>query len=193
MTFEAKDIPELIAALLGAISVWLVVKRNVMAFPIGIVMVVIYAWIFFQAKLYSDMLLQFVFAVMQVQGWWVWKHSQHDSDDRIEVRSLSTQQWIYTGLIQLAGTFLLGYSMKRFTDASLPFMDAFATVQSILAQWWMNKRYLESWILWIAVDEVYLIIYGSKALVFTTVLYALFLVMAVIGYLEWRKKMIIPN
>lgn len=193
MTFEAKDIPELVAALLGAISVWMVVKRNVLAFPIGIVMVLIYAWIFFQAKLYSDMLLQVVFAVMQVQGWWVWKHSQHDSDDRIEVRSLSTQQWILTGVIQLAGTFALGYSMKRFTDASLPYMDAFAAVQSMLAQWWMNKRYLENWILWIAVDEVYLIIYGSKLLVFTTVLYALFLVMAVIGYLEWRKKVVLPN
>lgn len=190
---ELAKIIELAAAVLGAVSVWMVVKRNVWAFPIGIVMVVLYAWIFFRERLYSDMLLQVFFAVMQAQGWYLWSRSEHADDDRIAVRSLSARQWWITGLMQVAGTLSLGAAMQRFTNADLPFMDAFAAVQSMLAQWWMNKRYVENWILWIAVDEVYLILYYSKSLYFTTVLYAIFLGMAVIGYMEWKNKLRIPN
>jgi nicotinamide mononucleotide transporter len=180
---------ELVAALLGAVSVWLTVRRIIWAFPIGIVMVVLYAWVFFEAKLYSDVLLQIAFAVMQVQGWIEWRRGDKASDQLIAVRSLSNAQWIWTGGIQLIGTLALGYGMDRFTDAALPYLDAFAAVQSILAQWWMNKRYLENWILWIAVDEVYLIIYSSRELYYTTALYAIFLLMAVGGYLQWRRKL----
>lgn len=182
---------ELIAALLGAIAVWLVVQRSIWNFPIGILMVILYAWIFYEAKLYSDMLLQGVFVVMQALGWYAWSTGDKSADERIAVRSLSPQQWMYTGGIQVAGTLSLGYAMSH-TDASLPYIDAFAAVQSILAQWWLNKRYLENWILWIAVDEVYLIIYSYKGLYYTTALYALFLVLAVMGYLEWRKKATYP-
>lgn len=179
---------ELIASILGAIAVWLVVKRNILNFPIGIAMVSLYAWIFFEAKLYSDMLLQGVFAVMQVQGWYLWsKRDSKTETEQLTIRSMQPRQWIWTGVIQLVGTLGLGYLMQ-FTDASLPYLDAFAAVQSILAQWWLNKRYLENWILWIAVDEVYLMIYGYKSLYYTTGLYALFLCMAVAGYLEWRKQ-----
>lgn len=180
---------ELIASLLGALAVWLVVKRNVLNFPIGILMVSLYAWIFWEAKLYSDMLLQGVFAIMQVQGWYLWSRKNARSEEQeLTVRSMQARHWVWTGAIQLLGTLCLGYFMSL-TDASLPYLDAFAAVQSVLAQWWLNKRYLENWILWIAVDEVYLMIYSYKSLYFTTGLYALFLVMAVAGYLEWRRKL----
>jgi nicotinamide mononucleotide transporter len=180
---------ELIASLLGALAVWMVVKRNILNFPIGIVMVSLYAWIFWEAKLYSDMLLQVVFAFMQVQGWYLWsKKGASTEEQSLAVRSMQPRHWMGTGVVQVVGTLGLGYVMS-FTDASLPYLDAFAAVQSILAQWWLNKRYLENWILWIAVDELYLVIYSYKSLYYTTALYALFLGMAVAGYLEWRKHL----
>lgn len=179
---------EVIAAVLGGISVWLVVKRNIWAFPIGIIMVLLYVWVFYQSKLYSDMLLQVFFAVMQVHGWMEWRRSDHDSDSKITVRSLSTAQWLLTGGIQVFGFAGLGYVMDTYTDAASPYMDAFVTVESVMAQWWMNKRYVENWILWIAVDQVAIFLYASKQLYFTTALYVLFLAMAVMGYLEWAKN-----
>jgi nicotinamide mononucleotide transporter len=181
------------AALLGVISVWCVVKRNILAFPIGIVMVVLYIWIFYESKLYSDMLLQVFFVVMQIHGWIVWKKSETGKDEKIVVRSLSNAQWIWTGLLLFLGFLGLGYVMETYTDASSPYTDAFVAVQSVLAQWWMNKRYVESWILWIGVDQVAIFLYVSKNLYFTTVLYGLFLVMAVIGYLEWKNSVILGN
>ncbi len=180
---------ELIAAVLGAISVGLVVLRNVWAFPIGIVMVVMYAWIFYEVKLYSDVLLQLFFFVLQIQGWIDWTKGEKADDAKIALRTLSSQQWLLTLGIQVSGTFILGFVMKQlFTDVALPWLDAFAAVMSMIAQWWMNKRYLENWILWITVDALYLYIYSSKALFATTVLYAIFLVMAVAGYWEWRRR-----
>ena len=180
---------ELVAAVLGGVSVWLVVRRNILAFPIGIVMVLLYVWIFFQAKLYSDVLLQIFFAVMQVHGWLEWRRGDRADDSKIAVRSLSETQWAWTGGLQLVGFLALGYVMETYTDAAAPYMDAFVAVQSVLAQWWMNKRYVENWVLWIGVDQVAMFLYASKSLWFTTVLYAVFLVMAVAGYVEWRKKL----
>jgi nicotinamide mononucleotide transporter len=183
------NVLELIAAILGAISVYFVVRRNIRAFPIGIVMVILYIAIFYQAKFYADMGLQIVYVVMQVQGWYEWSRGDRASDDKIAVRSLSPQQWQITGVLLAVGTLFIGYLTQRLTDASLPWIDAFTTTLSLLAQWWMNKKFLQNWILWIVADLVYLYQYSYKQLYFTTALYALFLGLAVWGYFEWRKKL----
>jgi nicotinamide mononucleotide transporter len=182
------DVLELFAAILGAISVYFVVQRNILAFPVGILMVIVYIAVFYRAKFYADMGLQVVYIVMQIQGWYEWSRGDRADDDKIAVRNLSDRQWRVTGLLLAVGTLCIGYTMQRFTDASLPWMDAFTTTLSLLAQWWMNKKFLENWILWIAVDVVYLYQYSYKALYFTTALYAVFLGLAIWGYFEWRKK-----
>jgi nicotinamide mononucleotide transporter len=181
---------EFFAAALGLVSVWMVVRRVIWAFPIGIVMVLLYAWVFFQKKLYSDVLLQFFFAGMQVQGWVAWHRNARQQVDQssIAVRDLSPRQWWLTFVLQGGGTWLLGSAMARWTDAAVPYFDAFAAVMSMLAQWWMNQRYTQNWLLWIAVDALYLYIYSRQGLYLTTGLYAIFLVMAVLGYREWRSK-----
>lgn len=179
---------ELVAALLGVASVWLLVRRNVLAFPIGIVMVALYTFVFYQAKFYADMGLQVIYIFMQAQGWYEWTRGDRDDEDKITVGRLGHQQWIATVLLLAAGTGVIGYIMQRFTDAALPWIDAFTTSLSLLAQWWMNKKYLENWALWIAVDIIYLYQYTAKALYFTTALYAVFLLLATMGWLEWRKK-----
>jgi nicotinamide mononucleotide transporter len=184
---------EIIAAILGAIAVGLVVLRNVWNFPIGIVMVLMYAWIFYESRLYSDMLLQFIFLVMQIQGWWNWVQGEKGDDDLIAVRVLNQKQWLWSGVTQVAGTLALGFAMKRFTNAALPFLDAFTAVMSVIGQWWLNKRYLENWLFWIVVDVIYLYIYPSRGLYATAILYFIFLIMAITGYMAWKKKTTLPN
>lgn len=180
---------EIIAALLGVVSVGLVVLRNVWAFPVGIVMVALYAWIFWEAKFYSDMLLQGAFAVMQVHGWYLWLHGEKADDDKIAISTLSPVQWLWTLAFQVCSTLGLGYGMSSLTDASLPWIDAFTTSLSLAAQWWMNKKYADNWILWIIADVIYLYQYSAKGLYATTALYAVFLIMAIAGYREWKKKL----
>jgi nicotinamide mononucleotide transporter len=177
---------EPIAVVLGILSVYLLVKRNIWAFPIGIVMVALYIVIFYQARFYSDVLLQVVYIFMQIHGWYTWHHSAAGADNRIEVLRMTTLHWRWTILIQLAGALALGKVMSAWTDASLPWVDAFTTTMSLLAQWWMNRKFLENWILWITVDAIYLYQYTAKELYLTTLLYAVFLVLAVMGYREWK-------
>ncbi len=178
---------EPIAALLGLISVGLLIRRSAMAFPIGIVMCILYITIFYEAKFYADMLLQVAYIGLQMQGWYTWSVNQHNNHGPIPIRNATHGAWRYGGLILVIGTLLLGCVLRYFTDASLPWIDGFTTTLSLLAQWWTNRRYLQNWLLWIAVDAVYLYQYSYKALYFTTALYAAFLIMAVIGYREWSR------
>ena len=179
---------ELIAALLGVISVWFVVKRNIWAFPIGIVMVSLYTLIFYQARFYADMVLQGIYVLMQIQGWYEWSRGERAADDRIAIRRMNRRQWAVSALLLVTGTLATGYALQRWTDAALPFVDALTTALSLLAQWWMNRKYLENWLIWILVDAIYLYQYSYKALYLTTLLYAVFLGMAILGYNEWRRR-----
>ena len=182
------SILEAIAAGLGVISVWFIVRRNVWAFPIGIVMVSLYILVFYRAKFYADMGLQVIYIGMQIQGWILWTRGKKAIDQKIAIRRLSRIQWLYTLGIILAGTALIGYLLSIKTDAALPYIDALTTVISLTAQWWMNKKYLGNWVLWIVVDCIYLYQYSFKELYLTTGLYAVFLVLAILGYQEWKRE-----
>jgi len=179
---------ELTAAVFGAVSVWLLARRNILAFPLGIVNVSMYVVIFYNARFYSDMALQVVYIVLQIQGWYAWSRGEKASDERIAVRRFTPQNWLLSAVLLVFGTVVIGYLMSSYTNAALPWLDAGTTSLSLIAQLWMNKKYLENWVLWILVDFVYLYQYGVKELYVTMGLYAVFLVLAVSGYLNWKKE-----
>lgn len=179
---------EFFAAAIGVCSIWLLIRRDVRAFPIGIVMVSLYAYIFWIERLYSDMLLQGFFAAMQAHGWAAWQGGAKAADQRIAIRQMTRKQWVWTLAFAAAGTGGLGYLMYAYTNADIPWLDAFTTTLSVIAQLRLNRRYLDNWLLWIGVDTVYLFQYSIKALYFTTGLYAVFLAMAFAGYKTWRAQ-----
>jgi nicotinamide mononucleotide transporter len=176
---------EAIATIFGVIAVWLVVKRNIWCWPTGLVQVILYVWIFYQANLYSDMILHVIYIFMQLYGWYHWLHGDANHH-HLPVTKTGRGLWVWIVVIWV-GTFLWGGLMAGYTNASLPYPDAFTTVASLAAQWLTARKKLESWILWIVVDVVAVFIYYYKALYFTTGLYLIFLVLAAYGWLEWRK------
>jgi nicotinamide mononucleotide transporter len=178
---------EIIAFFLGIIAVALVMFRSIWNYPFGIAMVSLYGFIFFEAKLYSDMLLQVFFFGIQVYGWWYWLQGNMAADGHIKVRLLAKDHYKWYGGAALIGILALGTLMARFTDAALPYPDATTTVLSVIAQILLARRYLENWILWIVVNVMAIFIYNYKELYPTTVLYAIFLGMAVSGYFMWKK------
>lgn len=182
---------EATAVVFGFVCVWLTIRQNIWCWPAGLVQVVLYLFVFYQVKLYSDMLLHGIYVLMQVYGWYWWLHGGPDSANLrsgLAVTRLSA--------VGLAGWVLLvalaslgwGYLMASHTDAALPYADAFTTVASLVAQWLLARKKLESWLFWIAVDLAAIAIYFYKALYLTTGLYAAFLVMAVFGLLAWRQS-----
>jgi nicotinamide mononucleotide transporter len=179
---------EIAAVALGLICVWLTVRQHIACWPTGLAMVTLYIVIFFRAKLYSDMLLQVVYIFLQVYGWHAWLRGGPQQSllaaSRLPRRAIGP--WLTACLV---ATVALGTVMDRATDASLPYVDAFATVASLIAQWWMARKVLESWLVWIVVDVVSIGMYLAKDLQLTAALYAVFLVLATLGFIEWRKTL----
>jgi nicotinamide mononucleotide transporter len=179
---------ELFAAATGAISVWLSVRQNIWSWPTAIVNVVLYAVVFWEAKLYADMGLQIVYAVLSVYGWYQWLYGG-EGHTSLRVSRTSPRLGALLTLVAAAGSVLLGTLLHRTTDAALPYMDSFLSSTSLVAQWMMTKKLLESWLVWIGVDVLYVGMFIFKGLYLTAALYAVFLALAIKGYLDWRRSM----
>ena len=178
---------EVIASLFGLLCVWLTVRQNIWCWPIGLVMVSLYVWIFYQAKLYSDMGLQVVYIVLQIYGWIHWlRGGPRDSD--LPVTRLSGNRIAFWIIVAVACTVLLGGGMARWTDAAIPYWDATTTVLSLIAQYLLARKVLENWLFWILVDVLAIGIYAVKELYITAGLYAVFLGLATWGWLAWKAS-----
>ena len=179
---------ELFAALIGAISVWLSVRQNIWSWPTAIVNVVLYALVFYEAKLYADMGLQVIYAVLSIYGWYEWLYGGAGHTE-LHVSRTGPRLGALLALIAAAGSAALGIFLRHATDAALPFMDSFLSSTSLVAQWMMTKKLLENWLVWIAVDVLYVGMFIFKGLFLTAGLYAVFLALAVKGYIDWRRSM----
>lgn len=201
---------EITAALSGALSVYFYIIRSHWSWPVGLVQVVLYVGVFAQAKLYADMGLHVIYAVLQVIGWWAWLHARQTSaeqrtvaDDEVSQRAftdnLSDHNLITVKRLAMAGhatcggaigcmTALYAYLLWRFTDASLPVPDSMIAAISLVAQWLLVCRYLENWWYWIAVDVLAIAVFSYKHLYVTAALYALFLAMAIVGCRAWWQS-----
>ena len=181
---------EVIASISGLLCVWLTVKQNIWCWPIGLVQVLLYIYIFVSVKLYSDALLQIFFVAISIYGWHQWLHGGKNRRE-LRVTSINTffnrSLWSWVAVVILVFP-LMGYCMGRFLGASAPYADAFTTVASIVATYLMAKKYLQCWLFWITVDVIAIGVYIYKDLYITSGLYAVFLVLATLGYKTWRKS-----
>lgn len=178
---------EIAAALLGVVNVLLVVRRSIWNYPFGIAMVALYFFVFWDAKLYSDALLQIFFLVVQLYGWWAWVRAEQ-VDQGVAVGWMSGRaRWIMIAATAMA-TALWGLGMARFTDAVAPMADATVAGLSVTAQILLSLRRVESWILWITVDTLAIGLFASRGLGVTAALYGLFLMLALFGLVEWQRK-----
>jgi nicotinamide mononucleotide transporter len=180
---------EMIAAGCGLFNIYLTVRQNIWSWPVGVVMVSLYIYIFFNAKLYSDAGLQVFFLVMQFYGWYQWSRGGVEHSRSLSaVKRLGRRGWILTVAGVLAGTAVLGPTLHRYTDASLPYPDSFTTILSVIAQFLLTRKVLENWVLWIVADVVYIGMYTTKSLYPTAALYVVFLGLCVKGYRDWKAS-----
>lgn len=169
----------------GAVCVWLTVKESVWNFPIGLLNVMTFSVVFMRAQLYADAGLQVVYFVLGIIGWYLWLYGGEDRG-RLRVSRLPPVEGLVVAVFGVVAAVVLTWYLRR-VGGSAPFWDATTTALSLCAQWLLNRKYLESWHCWIAVDVVYVPLYLSKSLYLTAVLYAVFLCMAVLGLLAWRS------
>lgn len=180
---------EIVAVFFGILSVWFARKENIWVYPTGIVNVLIYVYLCFYAGLYADMAINAFYFVMSVFGWYNWSR-RTETDEHVPISSLNMKQWaVYILLIAVAFG-LIYYVLSHFTDSTVPKFDAFTTSLFIAGMWLMAIKKIENWILWIVGDVLVIPMFAIKGLAFTSVQYIVFLVLAVMGYLEWRKRLL---
>ncbi len=179
---------ELVAAVLTLVAVYLTARQIIWCWPLAMVSVTLYAAVFYDARLYADMGLQALYFGLAVYGWWAWLHGGEDHGE-LEVSLTSSRTRVVLVVVATLGGVLLGQTLTRFTNASLPFMDSMLTSFSIAAQWMQTRKLLESWLVWLAVDVFYVGMFLYKDLYLTAGLYTVFLVLAVMGFTQWRGSM----
>jgi nicotinamide mononucleotide transporter len=180
---------EVIATAFGLANIWLTIRRSLYCWPAGLAMVSLYFVVFSRQRLYSQAALQLFFATLQVYGWLHWRRTT-PAGERIQVERLPLLALALYCLAAGAGAVALGRGMEAATDAAYPYADATVTALSVLAQWMMARKLLESWWVWIAVDVVAIGLYLATGLVPTAVLYAAFLLLCIRGFFEWRAAVV---
>lgn len=167
----------------GAVCVVLAVLRNVWNYPIGLANNLVFFGLFAGSGLYATAGLQVVFAVLAVHGWIRWTNGvEQDSDYIGRVPRPMVPVLAVAGVIA-AG--VLAWLLGSFTDSAVAIPDAALTAGSLVAQYMLNRKWIQNWFVWLAVDVGYVGLYAVTGLVLTAVLYGGFAVLCVTGYLSW--------
>ena len=171
----------------GIVSVFLSVREHIWSWPTALVNVALYTALFYKTGLYSDMGLQVVYFVLSIYGWYEWLYG---GANRTELRVSRAPRSVWIAVIVIGALFWAvdGYATSHLPNVSLPYVDAATTTVSLVAQYMMTRKYLENWTLWIIVDVVYVGMLMFKGLNLTAFNYAIYLVLAVMGHVAWRKS-----
>lgn len=197
---------EIIAVFFGMASVYCSIRKNIWVYPTGIISTVLFIYIMFVFGLLGDMLINVYYTVMSIYGWILW--SKHSNDHiHVEVKKASQKEW-KTGIILFIGSLIfvgLVYYFKPFIDNRFSmngvklglyhldwanYTDIFTTSLFLVGMYFMAKRNLENWLFWIVADMICVPMMFYKGLAFTGLQYFVFTVMAIIGYLEWKKNLV---
>lgn len=178
---------QVIGTIFGLLCVWLTARESIWNFPAGIVNIVLFGVMFMEARLYAEIITYSVFFVMNVVGWWAWLRAGPDRTP-LTVRRLSRGgRLAAVGAVGVVGP-ALGAAFAHWTDAALPYLDSTITAASVVAQALLTYKVLENWLFWIFVDVLGIGVYWARGLYLTSGLYAVFLVLSVLGWRNWRGR-----
>jgi nicotinamide mononucleotide transporter len=180
---------EALAVVLAVAYLVLAIRQNAWCWAAAAASTLLYLFIMYQSKLYMQSLLQLYYLAMAAYGWYQWRRPQTDGQELpVTTWPLRFHGVAVAAVLLLA--FVSGVIMARYSDAPLPFVDAFTALGAIVATFMVARKVLENWIYWFVIDAVSIGLYLSRELYFTTALFAAYLVMIVIGYRSWRASML---
>lgn len=175
------------AAIITAVSVYLQTRENIWNWPTAIVSVAMYSVVYLKSGLYSDAGLQTYFFVTSIYGWYHWLRGG-TGNTVLEVTRASRRVWAWCIVLGVVFWFVDASLTSRIKGVSFPYIDAATTTISLIAQWMITRKLLESWLLWIVVNVVYVPLLLSKGLYPTALLYAAMLLLAIKGFVDWRRS-----
>jgi len=176
---------EIAGVFTGLLCVYLAAINNIWNWPIAIISVGIYIFIFYDKHLFADTGLQVYFMAMNFYGWYYWSRKPA-TEEKSPVLLITRKEIIFSAIAIVVFTFILG-SLLKYTSASYPFIDSFCTACSLVAQVFLARKVLENWLIWIFVDVIYVGVYIFKGLDLTAVMYGIYVGIALLGYFDWKK------
>ncbi len=176
----------------GLLSVALGVRQNVWCWPVGIVNLALSLALFYRQGFYSDTGLQLVYFVLSLYGWYQWRRGGANRGI-LPVSRTNPRAWVGLTVTGVVGWLILGMLTRMMPGVSLPYTDAALASISILAQWMLTKKLLENWTLWMAVNAGYVSVFIYKSLYLLAFNYALYFILAVRGYLAWKRSLAIHS
>lgn len=180
---------EFVAVVFGILSVVYSRAENILVYPTGLINTTLYIYLSVQAGLYAEASVNGYYTIMSVAGW-IWWIQKREDGERLRISGSSATDWrnalLFFGIFWI----VLWWLLSRFTDSSVPIADAFAAASAYTGMWLMARKKLENWIWWIITNIASIPLYFSKGFVFTSFQYLVFLVLAILGYVEWRRKLI---
>jgi nicotinamide mononucleotide transporter len=181
---------EVLGAILGMLYIFFSIRQHMLTWPTGLLTSVLYVYVFFQAKFYADMGLQVYYVGISLYGWYYWlTGGKKNTGEKVPVQKTGRSLFrILAGITILIYACIL-YILLNFTDSPVPFMDSLTTALSIVATWMLAKKYIEHWLIWIFVDLFSAGLYIYKGLWPTTLLFLIYTLMAVAGYITWKKDL----
>lgn len=185
--FQQTSWIEALAVILSIAYVILAAFENNWCWPAAALSVLLYIYICFSAKLYSETALQVFYLVMAFYGWWQWRKNG-TQETQLKISKLDNRTHLLYIISALLLTYLFYYIMKNYTNAALPLPDAFVTAFSLMATFMVAKKNLENWIWWIVIDGLAIYIYFNRHLHLTAVLYFIYVIIAVGGFIKWKKE-----
>lgn len=195
-----KLILQIAGVALGLLYLWLEYRADIRLWIVGLVMPLVHGTLYYKAGLYADCSMQVYYVLAGLYGWLVWRNAPHKkaraagsaarNAEPAAARIGHTPLRYAAGLIAVyaaahAGIYFL---LSRFTNSTVPFWDAMTTAASIVAMWMLSRKYVEQWLVWLAVDLITVGLYLYKGIPLTAGLYALYSALAVAGYLRWRRE-----
>ncbi len=179
---------EFVAVIFGIISVLYSRAENILVYPTGLVNTSLYIYLCLIAGLYAEASVNTYYTVMSIVGWVMWA-KKSDGEAGLQITASSASEW-RNALLFFGGSWLvLWYVLSRFTDSTVPLADGFAAASAYTGMWLMTRKKLENWIWWIVTNLASIPLYFVKGYVFTSFQYIVFLILAVMGYVEWRRKL----
>ena len=180
---------ELLAVALAVTYLMLAIRQNIWCWAAAAVSTLIYLFIMYEARLYMESVLQIFYLGMAAYGWYEWRHGGANHGE-LEVSTWPWKRHLVAVAVVFVLVFASGELLTRFSDAALPFADAFTTWAAVVATYMVARKILENWIYWFVIDAVSVYLYLSRELYFTAALFVAYLVMIVFGYRSWRRSML---
>ena len=189
------QIIEILGTLVGVAYLWLEYRASIYLWIASIIMPTIYLVVYYNAGLYADFGINIYYLIIAIYGWAAWKfgfklfgRNDEVKNQELPITRTPRKVWAVAALASCALTFVIAWVLIHFTDSTVPFWDSMTTALSVVAMWMLSRKYIEQWLVWLVVDAVTVGLYLYKGIPLTASLYLLYTLLALVGYLRWRKS-----